>query len=88
MITTNRAGRRRLARRAQNALRAIPPVDRCSLISSVVIRKPESTKNVSRAKKPPGMKDSPPWYAITARTPTARTPSNAGMYPSWRGLGD
>lgn len=45
------------------------------------MRKPLTTKKTSTPRNPPGIHDRCAWYAITASTLTARTPSSAGRYP-------
>ncbi len=42
------------------------------------MRKPERTKKTSTPRKPPGSIDGRAWWAITASTATARSPSRAG----------
>ena len=53
IITRNRAGRRRLARRSQNPLRSMRSRFVHSVTRSVVMRNPLRTKNVSTPRYPP-----------------------------------
>ena len=46
--------------------------------SNDVIRKPDSTKKTSMVRKPPLATGAPPWYSMSPRTDTARSPSRAG----------
>ena len=69
------AGSRRRNRRAQNANKSIRSVDSTSVSSSDVIRKPESAKNRSTPKNPPG--NLPAWKNKTAMTARPRSPSSA-----------
>ena len=61
MITANRAGSRRRARRIQKRGRSIEPLRCHSSMSSVVIRKPLMTKNTSTPRNPPGIHETSPW---------------------------
>ena len=70
------AGANRRSRRPQKALRSIRPVFSHSLISSDVIKNPESVKNTDTPKKPPGNQPRPEWKMITKMTATPRRPSN------------
>jgi len=76
--TTSSAGSRRRARRAQNPGRLMRPFRPHSVSSSDVMRKPDSTKNASTPRNPPGAHPAPKWYAMTAATANARKPSSAG----------
>jgi hypothetical protein len=73
-------GRRRRARRIQNAFRSIRPRSRISASRRAVIRYPLTTKKTSTPRKPPGIQASPAWYSSTATTANARSPSRPGMY--------
>ena len=77
MRVNSAAGRRRRARRSQNAPRATRSLRATSLIISIVIRNPERVKNIEMLKKAPGRIVYPPWYSRTATSPMPRMPSKA-----------
>ena len=54
MRVASAAGRRRRARRSQNAPRATRPFRATSLIISIVMRNPERVKNIEMLKYAPG----------------------------------
>ncbi len=76
--TTHEAGSRRRARRAQNRGNEIVPVVVASRSNSLVIRKPDSTKNTSTPTNPPENREILAWNKMTAMTATARRPSMSG----------
>jgi hypothetical protein len=76
-VITATAGSRRRARRAQKRGRENDPVVATSPTSKRAIRNPETTKNTSTPRKPPGKLDGAKWKITTAATAIARKPSSA-----------
>ena len=80
--TTHEAGSSLRARRAQNRGNEIVPVVVASRSSSLVIKKPDSTKNTSTPTNPPENQAIRAWNKMTTMTATARRPSMSGRKSS------
>ncbi len=72
------AGMRRRYRRNQNRRRSMRPSALNSQISSIVIRNPDTVKNVDTPRNPPRAHPNPAWNSSTAATATPRSPSSPG----------